>query len=430
MCSSPVLARDRMVNMEMVLYEVKKILTRPSCRIALLLLMLLSGWFCAQVMWGAESAYWVNEQGQQETGPAAMKKLRDAQKEWSGTLDQELLQRALAELKRLDTERQAHPDDPNYVYKWKQGLQHIRTLMNFSFKPDYTWKYEDYYVAETVDEEQLPDFYENRVNQLRRWLYDEASTANTRFSEKEKQYLIRNYESLEVPFEVGYTTGWDMAYRISYYVILYGSIFATFLVSGIFANEFRWKADSVYFSTELGRKRGSLAKLASGFLFTTVVYWGLLLTVNLLVLSLMGFDGANCPIQTGQNMWNRIYNITFLQRNILALGDGYLLWMFLSALVMLVSAVFSSLSLSVAVPSLLMLGTNFLDRRGYAGEGSKIMMLLPHKMTTAYGNEPIMLYSVFGKIVPPITIQRVLYPCLTIVLAILCYQIFRRKRIR
>ena len=63
---------------------------------------------------------------------------------------------------------------------------------------------------------------------------------------------------MKTPFQVGYTTGWDMAWRVSYYIILYGSLFITFLVSGIFANEFRWKADSVYFSTELGRKRGTL----------------------------------------------------------------------------------------------------------------------------------------------------------------------------
>lgn len=416
--------------MAMVWYEIKRILLRPSCQIALLLLLLMSVRFCIQVMWGSESAYWINEDGQMETGYNAMQKLRAAQKEWSGTLDQELLEKALAELKKAKSEGKAHPEDPDYAFKRCQGLQHIRSLMNQAFKSDYIWKYEDYYLAETVDEGQIPNFYENRVTQLRNWLYDESSVAYSWFSEAEKQYLIRNYESLETPFEVDYMTGWDMAYHVSYYIILYGSIFITFLVSGIFANEFRWRADSVYFSTELGRKRGTLSKLTAGFLLTTVVYWIILLTVNLIILSIMGFDGGNCAIQTDFYHWNRIYNITFFERSVLSLLDGYLLWMFVSALVMLVAAASGSLSLSVSVPSLLMLGVNFLDRGGYVEGALKFIMLFPHKMATAYGNEPIVLYSVFGKIMPPITIQRVLYFGLTVLMAIGCYQIFRRRQVR
>ncbi len=416
--------------MAMVWYEIKKILLRPSCQVALLLLVLLSGRFCIQVMWGSESAYWVTEAGEQETGPSAMKKLRAAQQEWSGTLDQELLGRALAELKRLDAEGKNHPEDPDYAFRRYQGLMPIRGMLNCSFKPGYRWEYADFFQAEKVDESQLPKFYENRVTQLKQWLYDETDIANTLFTEAEKEYLIHNYESLETPFQVGYTTGWDMAFRVSYYIILYGSFFATFLVSGIFANEFRWKADSVYFSTELGRKRGSLSKLAAGFLFTTLLYWGILLPVNLIVLSVMGFDGWNCAIQTGKGLWNGIYNVSFAQRNLLSLMDGYVLWMFLSSLVMLVSAAFRSVSLAVVVPSLLMLGTDYLDRHGVVSSVSKVLQLFPHKMANVdYASRGIVLYSVFGKILTPIAIQRVLYPCLTVVIALFAYEIFRRKQV-
>ena len=414
----------------MLWYEIKKVLLRPSCQIALLLVLLLAGRFCIQVMWGSESAYWVNENGEVETGYAAMQKLRAAQMEWSGKLDQELLEKALTELRQAERERVDHPEDPDYSYKKCQGLQNIRMLINNAFKSSYIWKYDDYYLAETLNLEQLPHFYENRIKQLEEWLYDETSSGYRAFSEQEKQYLIHCYESLETPFEVSYTTGWDMAFRISSYIILYGSIIMAFLTSGIFANENRWKTDSVYFSTELGRKRGAAVKLATGFLLTTVVYWSILLTVNLITLSLMGFEGGNCPIQTDYHNWNRIYNISFFQRCVLSLADGYLLWMFLSAFVMLVSAVTGSVSLATTIPSLLMLGADFLDRRGYAEEVMNLLTLLPHKMTIAYGNTPFVLYSVFGRIVTPITIQRILYSSLIVLMAVICYQVFQRKQIR
>ena len=341
-----------------------------------------------------------------------------------------MLEKALVELKRLDDEQKKHPEDPDYAYKRYQGLNHIRSLMNQAFKDNYLWQYSDWYLAETLEPKQLSLFYENRINQLKDWLIDETSSGYEQFSEPEKQYLILNYESLETPFEVGYTHGWDMAFRVSYYIILYGTILMAFLISGVFANESRWKSDSIYFSTELGRQKGTVSKLTAGFLLTTVVYWSLLLTVNLIVLFLAGFEGGNCAIQTDFYHWNRIYNITFFERCVLSLTDGYLLWMFVSALVMFVAATSGSLSLSVSVPALLMLGANFLDRGGYVEGALKFKMLLPHKMATAYGNEPIVLYSVFGKIMPPITIQRVLYLCLTVLFALGSYQIFRRKQVR
>lgn len=416
--------------MTMVWYEVKKILIRPSCQIALLLLLLLSGRFCIRVMWGPESGYWVNEDGNMETGYVAMLKLRNAQKEWSGTLDQSLLEDALAELKKVNAEGKSYPEDPDYAYKNSQGLQNIRNLLNHAFKESYTWKYEDYYLAETLNPELLPDFYENRTKQLKDWLYEETSTGYQKYSEQEKQYLVASYESLETPFEIGYTTGWDMAFRSSYYIILYGSILMAFFTAGIFANESRWKTDSIYFSTELGRKKGTIAKLMAGFFVTTVVYWTILLVVNLAILTCMGFEGANNPIQSDYHFWYSIYNLTFSQRSILALLDGYLLWLFLTAMVMIVSALSGSVSLAVVVPALLMLGSNYLDRNSGIVEMTKFIMLFPHKMTTAYMNEPIVLYSVAGKILPPITIQRILYFCLVILMTVLCYRIFRRKQVR
>lgn len=176
-----------------------------------------------------------------------------------------MLEKALVELKRLDDEQKKHPEDPDYAYKRYQGLNHIRSLMNQAFKDNYLWQYSDWYLAETLEPKQLSLFYENRINQLKDWLIDETSSGYEQFSEPEKQYLILNYESLETPFEVGYTHGWDMAFRVSYYIILYGTILMAFLISGVFANESRWKSDSIYFSTEMGRQKGTVSKLTAGF---------------------------------------------------------------------------------------------------------------------------------------------------------------------
>ena len=422
--------------MMMVLYEIKKVLLKPSSWIALLLLIAMTAFSCFQAVSGSigNGLYWTDEDGTVQSGYSAAEKLRTSQKEWSGTLDQDLLERALTELKRLNTTAKESSDDTatsdTLLYSQRQKLKVIRDLLNQSFKDDYQWEYSDYFIAETLESEELSSFYANRIDQLRNWLYDENSSAYARFSEQEKQYLLSCYETLDTPFQVGYTLGWDMSYEVSMTIATWGSVIMAFLVAQLFAGEFHWKAESVYFSTTNGKKRGNAAKLAAGFLLTAGIYWIIQLVANLFVLGCLGFDGASCPVQSNSNWWNCIYNVTFLQRTLLGAADGFLCWLFLSATVMLTSALFQSVSLAVCAPCLMMLLPRFFEDSSILSSVERIVRLLPYKMFTTFANESIALYTVLGKVVTPITIQRILYPALTIILAIICYQVYKRKQVR
>ena len=204
-----------------------------------------------------------------------------------------------------------------------------------------------------------------------------------------------------------------------------------FLVSGIFANEFRWKTDAVYFSTENSRKKGVIAKLAAGFLLTTTVYWGFMLLLNLLILSMLGFDGGGLSILAyPMKNWKSIYNLTFQQRNLLALLDGFLIWLFFIAVAMLVSAATRSAGLAVIVPAMLILIPSFLDANGITKESSFLMGFFPDKMARAYvGNFPYILGTLFGKVVPMLYIQRILYIFLVVMLTLVSWQVFRSKQV-
>ena len=69
----------------MVRFELKKVLCSTSGRIALVLLAVVVVLGCWMSVSEVE---WVNEQGDVETGPAAISKLRNAQKQWAGILDE------------------------------------------------------------------------------------------------------------------------------------------------------------------------------------------------------------------------------------------------------------------------------------------------------------------------------------------------------
>ena len=97
-----------------------------------------------------------------------------------------------------------------------------------------------------------------------------------------------------------------------------------FLVSGIFSDEFTWKADSIFNSARLGRGKAILSKMGAGFLITTVLYWSVVLLFGLIVLAVLGFGGGGCAVQTGVSNWNSIYNITYFQDYLLSTFGGYI----------------------------------------------------------------------------------------------------------
>ena len=81
----------------MVRYEVKKVMGTVGGRLAallMLLLVLLSSYMAVS------EVEWINEAGEPETGFAAVSKLRRAQKEWAGTLDEARLEAVIRENQR------------------------------------------------------------------------------------------------------------------------------------------------------------------------------------------------------------------------------------------------------------------------------------------------------------------------------------------
>lgn len=413
-----------------VWYEIKKILLRRSCQIVLLLLLALSIYICYQEVYGDQGVEWLTETGESLKGPAAAREMRSAQEEWSGILDRPMMEKALKVLKQYEAEEKDHPEDINYRFQRIQPLWEIRNMLNLAGKDYYEWKAYDFFIAETLTPETLPDIREQRIKQLKNLLYDDNSSAFSSFSQKEKEYLLNCFEEMDATVQMGYAQGWAHAFDAGYYVIFYGSILMAFLVSGIFANESRWKTDAVYFSTEHGRKKGIIAKLAAGFLLTTALYWALMLFLNLLIMSMLGFDGGDLSILAyPMENWRSIYNITFRQRSILALLDGYLIWMLFTAVAMLVSASARSAGLAVTVPALLILIPNLLDITGIAQESSFFMGLFPDKMARAYIGNFYILGEVFGKVIPMLYIQRLLYAGLIIVLTLVSWQVFRNRQV-
>ena len=372
---------------------------------------------------------WVNEQGESETGFAAIAKLRAAKKEWAGVLDEEKLQAVIRENQRIIATPEAQSKDyqqNDIAYSWKQGIGEILYMLKCSFADGF--RSFDHNTANRLVPEQAKDFYPNRVKLLKEWLYDPTDSAYSRFSDDEKAFLISQYESLETPITYDYATGWEQALTYTTTITMLCALILGYLMAGIFSNEFKWHSDSIFFSTINGRNQAVWAKIKAGFLLVTAVYWVSILTFSLLTLSYLGFDGWNCPIQIFR--WKCFYNITCGQYYLLVLVGGYVGNLFTSFLVMWISAKTRSSLFAVTIPYVIVFLPSFIPEFVNTTYVGKILALLPDRLLdTGMSASYFDLLSFGKKVVGAFPVCLLLYFILSLILVPAMYRAYRHKQI-
>lgn len=155
--------------------------------------------------------------------------------------------------------------------------------------------------------------------------------------------------------------GWKSALHYAQTIVMLVMLVSAFLVSGIFPNEFSWKADFIFFSTKYGRDRGTRAKLIAGLIVVTAIYWMIIALYSVIVLGCLGFDGGNVMIQTGFWYWKSFYNITYMQLYLLTIVSGYIGTLFCLLLSMLISAKTHTAVVAVTIPFAILVLPLFLS---------------------------------------------------------------------
>lgn len=413
----------------MVRYELKKIFGSFGGKVTLVLyaaVVVLSCWLAAagDLNVGSE---WVNEQGSRETGPAAVKKMQAARAEWTGWLNQDMLTRAVQENARINATPQAQSNDVrqnDIAFGWKQGFDPIRELINRSYSPAF--RYYDYYTADGITAIDEHTFYSNRVKLVREWLNDKSDAGESTFTQQEKDYIIRQYESLQTPFYMEYHDGWYQLLEKGIFIPMLGILILSFALSGIFSGEFKWKADAIYFSTTYGRTKGTSAKIKAGLLLITLLYWVGILVYSLFTLTYLGFGGGNTVIQV--RLWKSLYNITMRQAWVLAVSCGYLGNLFLGILTMLISAKTKSAAVAVSMPFVVIFIPAFLQ--GTVDSLSTLASFMPSTLLEFYQHlSTFDLVTVFGKVFRVADLCIPLYGLLTLILIPILYREYRTKQI-
>lgn len=394
----------------MVKFEIKKVFLRRGNQIAVALLAVL---LCVVCFFAGNISY-VNESGETETGFQAVKKLREEQKEWAGFLDEVKIRKVIEENNKISQTPEAKSEDfqeNDKAFHKKQGFQEIRNLLNYAYAEGF--RDYNYFRADSLKPEDASKFYENRIVLLKEWLSGEGKAL---FSETEKEYLIKKYESLQTPFFYDYVEGWKQIFLYFPTILMILMLVLGYLISGIFAREFQWKADSILFSSMYGKNKAVSAKVKACFYIVTGIYWCTVLLYTGAVLLYLGADGAFCPVQANSSGWKSFYEMTNMEKYILCAVGGYLGCLFISFLTMLVSGKTKSSVAAVVLPFVLLFLPSFLSNINHPAAAGILGLLPDRLLQLAQGTANFTLYEIGGKVLDGIFL---LFPVYSVFCALL-----------
>lgn len=405
----------------MVWFEIRKVFSRTSGKTALAVMAAVLAVTC----WLAVSHIdYVEEDGDIVTGIRAVRMLRRDKEKWEGYVTEDVLRSVIREnaaINASDEARSENVKEQNKAYAQKQGFNDIRDMINRAFCPFQEYYY---YRADSVTEEEVGELYEQRVERLREWLYSEE--VYDHYTEEERAFLIERYETLETPFYYADSDGWQAVLYYAQTIVMIGMIVCGFLVSSIFPGEFQTKADAVFFSSRYGRSRATAAKVTAGYLTVTALYWIMVLPYSAIVLAVTGTGGGNCAIQTSFEFGKSFYHITFFELWLLTVFGGYIGWLFILTLTMLVSALTRSSVLAVMVPFIILFLPSFAD--GFSALSDMLGLWPDQLLNISLAVRLFNLYRVGGHVAGALPVVFTMYVCLYLALPPALYLAYRRMK--
>jgi len=409
--------------MKMLRYEIKKCFSKTANKIGLLILtvvLIIVSYFAVTYV------DYVDEDGNNRTGIIAVRSLRDMKNQWAGYITEDVLREVIVQNALVNASAEYQSNDVqenNKAYSKKQGFSDIRDMINHAF---CGFREYNYYRADSVTTEEVSEFYTKRISNLEEWLYSDE--AKDQFTDMEKQFLIKQYEQLEIPLYYEYADGWIALLEYAPSIIMLTVLITSFFVSGIFSNEFQLKADAIYFSTKYRRNKAVKSKVEAGGIIITIIYWVVVLLYSAIVLGILGADGANCAIQAGFGSWKSFYNITYFENYLLTMVGGYIGSLFILTISMLISAKTKSTVLSVTVPFIFVFLPSFLS--GFSAL-TEILGLLPDQLlqmnvAIKYFN----LYQFGDRVIGAVPIIMILYAVLYVLMVPILYRVYQKAEIK
>ena len=245
---------------------------------------------------------WINDDGSEITGMAAIQAKRDSLEDSACDLTAERLQSVIINYQN------AYADPANFIQadgtagswinntayaKYIQSDSELKYLIDAAFTPK--GESYDYYAMGSMNPEDAVNFYENRMGKVGEYLNMDYSYGN--YSKADKEYFIARNEKITMPFHYEYNTGWNKLLGISYVSLMVIALVVCITLAPMFSSEYQTGADAILLSTRYGRSKLIIAKIVSSFLLTSIIYISGIFILTLVTFLIYGSGGSDCSLQ-------------------------------------------------------------------------------------------------------------------------------------
>lgn len=393
----------------MIRYELKKVFSKRINRLLILVLIIVAIVFSCFAIW---SINYVDKDGNTHNGFFSARRLIESRSKYEGQLTPDII-KSVVERDRQVTEEYGN-EIPDSVYS-KNGQEYcdIKDLCVSVLCYDKDF---DEAELDRLDIDNAGNIYNIRDSNIVHEIEEYGTT------EAKAHFMQKQYSEITYPFEYAPAESWKTMglYATTYAIILI--VIISFLASGIFSEEFKLQADSIFFSTKLGRNKGARTKIAAGIIMATVIYWSAMIILSMVSFGVMGISGAQSPIQTEYSYC--IYTYTFMQRYIVILLSGYIGSILAAVLAMLVSAKSHSSLLAICFPFVLFIVSPFVGR---ALPFKEFFNVTPDQLVNVYNCIRLTLLYQFGDVVVlQIPMIMIAYTFITLMIIPLIYMAFSR----
>jgi len=358
---------------------------------------------------------WINEDGTEITGMAAIRAKRNSLENSSCDLTAEKLQSVITNY------QSAYADPTSFIKedgtadswinnaayaKYIQSDSEIKFLIDMAFTPE--GETYDYYAIGNMNPADAENFYENRMEKVEEYLNMDYSYGN--YSETDKEYFITRNEKLTIPFHYEYNTGWNKLLGISYISLMVIALVVCITLAPIFSSEYQTGADAILLSTKYGRSKLIIAKIVSSFLLTSVIYVLGMFILTFVTFLIYGSGGADCSLQVLNFLAPTDVNL--LQTYLYVLLAGYFMCLFMQGITLLLSAKMSSPFPVIICTMVFYFIPAFLSYSRSSRTYNNILNLMPAKMAAAYtALTKYEVFHIFG--------LKISYPVMLILVALL-----------
>lgn len=249
-------------------------------------------------------------------------------------------------------------------------------------------------IKEVLQKSMGKDFYKSRSAQLAIELDGFVKTGM--ILDSQKDYWIKKDEQVR-DLKLGSFQFWkDMIDSAGWIMLIMPLICVG--IAPMFAGEYQTGAASMLLTMRYGKSRLARAKILTAILYATTVYWGIVLTYAGIYLMIFGPQGGTIPIQAYDTANFISYSLTMWQAVLLVAFLHYGAVLCMTAVTLLLSAVFKNSYGVIIVDFLLVLIPSFLYESSGGYVWKHVLALVPSKISE-FRFTDYLAYNIPGKVI-------------------------------